>query len=82
MSKAKSFNNFIINEAENEQSNYMFFSNLERIQELASMLLEMDQETIDQMLNNGHDWADDHISRAKENLDHVFEFFNNEIKQR
>ena len=48
MSKAKSFNNFIINEAENEQSNYMFFSNLERIQELASMLLEMDQETIDQ----------------------------------
>jgi len=80
MSRAKGFSEFI-NEAERDTSNYMFFSNLERIQELASMLLEMDQNTIDQMLNNGHDWADDHISRAKENLDHVFEFFKGELSE-
>lgn len=81
MAKAKEFFEFM-NEVERDTSNYMFFSNLDRIQELAAMLSEMDRDTIDQMLTNGHDWADDHVSRAKENLDHVFEFFNNEIKQR
>lgn len=77
----KTFEQYI-NEDSRDSSNYMFFSNLERIQELASMIQSMDKETVDQMLTNGHDWADDHVSRAKENLDHVFEFFNNEIKQR
>lgn len=77
----KTFEQYI-NEDSRESSNYMFFSNLERIQELAEMIQGMDKETVDQMLTNGHDWADDHVSRAKENLDHVFEFFNNEIKQR
>jgi hypothetical protein len=30
-------------------------------------------------LENGHDWADDHITVAKENLDQVFDFMMNEI---
>lgn len=65
---------------EEDESNYMFFSNLERIQELAKMLLSMDRSKIDSMLNNGHDWANDHITTAKTNLDHVFGFFKGEIK--
>lgn len=64
---------------EEELSNYMFFSNLERSKELAEMLLKMDPKKLDELLNNGHDWANDHITKAKENLSHVFEFFNNEI---
>jgi hypothetical protein len=59
-------------------SNYMFFSNLKRIQDIAKMILEMDQEKIDGMLNNGHDWANDHITVAKENLSHVFDFLKSE----
>jgi hypothetical protein len=63
---------------EKEISNYMFFSNLRRIHELAEMLLEMDSSKIDEMLNNGHDWANDHVTKSKENLTHVFEFFQSE----
>jgi len=63
---------------EEELSNYMFFSNLRRIQELAGMLLKMDSAKIDEMLNNGHDWANDHVTKSKENLNHVFEFFQSE----
>lgn len=61
-----------------ELSNYMFFSNLKRIKDLANMILEMDQEKIDDMLNDGHDWATDHIAVAKENISHVFEFLKGE----
>ena len=41
--------------------------------------MSLDPNYIDQVLQNGHDWADDHISKAKENLDHVYEFFMNEL---
>jgi hypothetical protein len=63
---------------DDKPSNYMFFSNLKRIQDLAKMILEMDQEKIDDMLNNGHDWANDHVTVAKENLSHVFDFLKSE----
>ena len=63
----------------NEESNYMFFSNLKRIQELSKMILSMDRKEIDKMLNQGHDWANDHITTAKTNLDHVFGFFKGEL---
>jgi hypothetical protein len=62
-----------------KKSNYMFFSNLKRIGELADMILKMDQEEIDELLNNGHDWATTHINTAKVNLDHVFEWLKSEI---
>ena len=53
---------------EEDESNYMFFSNIKRINELSSMLLKLDHQKIDDMLNNGHDWANDHVSKAKENI--------------
>lgn len=65
--------------AEEDESNYMFFSNLRRIQELAKMLLAMDKEEMDKMLNQGHDWATDHVTTAKTNLEHVFGFFKDEL---
>jgi hypothetical protein len=64
--------------SEEELSNYMFFSNLKRIKELTDMLLKMDSKKIDDMLNNGHDWANDHITKSKETLTQVFEFFQRE----
>ena len=39
----------------------------------------MDEGSINELLNNGHDWADDHVTVAKENLDQVFDFMMNEI---
>jgi|NOAtaT_6_FD_contig_121_413337_length_6194_multi_4_in_0_out_0_5 hypothetical protein len=64
---------------EEKTSNYMFFSNLKRIGELASMILKMDKEEVDELLNNGHDWATTHINTAKVNLDHVYEWLKSEI---
>jgi hypothetical protein len=61
-----------------ESENYMFFSNLKQIARQCKMLLEMDEEMIDQILQDGHDWADDHVSEAKTNMDQVFDFIMNE----
>lgn len=67
--------------SEQREVNYMFFSNLEQIKRQCEMMLEMDPDQIDEIIQNGHDWADDHISEAKTNLDQVFDFFKNETSK-
>ena len=64
-----------------ESENYMFFSNLKQIARQCKMLLEMDEEMIDQILQDGHDWAYDHVSEAKTNMDQVFDFMMNEKRK-
>jgi len=44
-------------------------------------LLNMDPQMIENVLDNGHDWAQDHIATAKESIDQVFDFFMNEEKR-
>jgi hypothetical protein len=73
-------NSPVAEDDEGRESNYMFFANLRRIQDLAKMILAMDKEEIDELLNNGHDWANDHITTAKTNLDHVFGFLKGEAE--
>lgn len=78
----KSFNSFnqkSIKE-DKDSSRYMFFSNLEQIRRQAGLLLDMDEEEIEKILENGHDWAQDHIATAKESIDQVFDFLMNETK--
>ena len=68
---------------ENEMTeNYMFFSNLQQIHRQCEMLMKMDPQELDQIIQNGHDWADDHVSEAKNNIDQVFDFFMNETKSK
>ena len=62
-------------------TNYMFFSNLQQIARQCKMLLDLDPEMIDEILQNGHDWADDHVSEAKTNMDQVFDFIMNEKRK-
>jgi hypothetical protein len=59
---------------------YMFFQNLEQMKRQCEMLLEMDENQIESILENGHDWAQDHIAEAKNNMDQVFDFIMNEVK--
>ena len=66
-------------EEEKHSSRYMFFSNLEQMKRQCEMLLEMDQDDIESILENGHDWAQDHIAEAKNNMDQVFDFLKNEM---
>ena len=41
----------------------------------------MDHNEIESILENGHDWAQDHISEAKNNMDQVFDFLMNETER-
>jgi hypothetical protein len=69
----------VLEEQQNER--YMFFSNLEQIRRQMDILLNMDPQMIENVLDNGHDWAQDHIATAKEAIDQVFDFFMNEEKR-
>lgn len=58
-----------------EHENYMFFSNLKQIKMMAEKLLALDKDEVDEMLSDGHDWAQDHISTSKDDIEEVCNFF-------
>jgi hypothetical protein len=66
---------------EKQSSRYMFFSNLEQMRRQCDLLLDLDHSMVENILENGHDWAQDHIAEAKNNMDQVFDFIMNESKQ-
>ena len=66
---------------EQRSDRYMFFSNLQQIRRQMDIMLEMDPSMIEEVLENGHDWAQDHIATAKESIDQVFDFFMNKEKE-
>ena len=69
----------VIKETKEERSSrYMFFSNLEQMRRQCDLLLDLDQNMVESILEHGHDWAQDHISEAKNNMDQVFDFIMNE----
>jgi hypothetical protein len=74
-------NSVLREEDERRSSRYMFFSNLEQMRRQCDLLLDMDHDMIEEILENGHDWAQDHISEAKNNMDQVFDFLMNESKE-
>ena len=72
----------VIKETHEENSQrYMFFSNLEQMRRQCDILLDFDRNMVESILDNGHDWAQDHISEAKNNMDQVFDFMMNESKK-
>lgn len=66
--------------SEGNEKSYMFFENLKTISRQVQEMMEMDRHLIDEILNNGHDWAEDHMSSAKENVEQVYDFLKNEVK--
>ena len=68
-------------EEKKHSSRYMFFSNLQQMRRQCDMLLDLDESMLEEILDNGHDWAQDHISEAKNNMDQVFDFLMNETKR-
>ena len=78
---SKIINSVLREEDEKRSSRYMFFSNLEQMRRQCDLLLDMDHDMIEDILENGHDWAQDHISEAKNNMDQVFDFLMNESKE-
>lgn len=54
--------------------NYMFFQNLKTIKQKVDELLELDENMVDSILADGHDWAEDHIATSKDDIDEVHSF--------
>jgi hypothetical protein len=80
----KNLNNIIkrvLKEEAYESSRYMFFSNLEQMRRQCDLLLDLDRDMVESILENGHDWAQDHIAESKNTLDQVFDFIMNESKK-
>lgn len=73
----------VIREGDDMRSDrYMFFSNLEQIKRQCEILLDFDEDVVTGILDDGHDWAADHIAEAKTNMDQVFDFMMNETETR
>jgi hypothetical protein len=67
------------NDVDGHYQNYMFFRNIKHMRDLLDEMLNYDQEQIDQLLSDGHDWASDHVSAAMENLEQVAGWLNGEL---
>ena len=59
--------------------NYMFFQNIKTICDAAKDIMEMDKDTVDEILSNGHDWASDHIATSNDDVEEVYNFLKNKI---
>lgn len=69
-----------IKEGYNEETYYMFFQNIEQIKNQCDELLMIDKSTIDSILKNGHDWAADHVSTSKDDIEEVYNFITSKLK--
>ena len=49
------------------------------IRDQASELLKYDKNQVEQLLDNGHDWAQDHIASSTESIDQVYDFMKNNL---
>lgn len=76
----KNLNNIIKKVLKEQNERYMFFSNLQQMKRQCEILLGEDKQMIESILDGGHDWAQDHIAEAKNNMDQVFDFLMNETE--
>jgi hypothetical protein len=64
---------------EDESNNYMFWQNVKNLHHGAKQLLELDFNTVDRILSDGHGWALDHVTTATDNVEQVYHFIENEV---
>ncbi len=69
-------------EGRDEIKHYMFFSNLHVIKERVDKLLSMDKKKIDKMLDDGHDWAVEHIATSKDDVEEVYNWISSTVNQK
>jgi hypothetical protein len=62
-----------------DNGHYMFMSNLKTMRKHIDSMLQMDPQQVEQLLNNGHDWAADHIATSKDDIEEVAGFLSNEM---
>lgn len=62
-----------------EEKNYMFFKNLYTMKRCIEDMMAMDKDQVDELIERGHDWASDHISSAKDDLQEVSDWLRYEM---
>ncbi len=63
-----------MSEIKENSEKYMFFQNLETIKKAVDEMLSLNPQEVDAILANGHDWAADHISTSKDDVEEVKNF--------
>lgn len=53
---------------------YMFFENLKIIKKSVDEMLNLNKQMVDDILSDGHDWAEDHIATSKDDVEEVYNF--------
>lgn len=53
---------------------YMFFENLKIIKKAVDEMLNLDKQMVDDILSDGHDWAEDHMATSKDDVEEVYNF--------
>ena len=71
---------FIKESKDGETKNYMFFQNLKTMKNCIEEMLAMNESKVDEMLEDGHDWANDHIAGAKNSLEQVCNWLKNSME--
>lgn len=69
----------ILKENTQETKSYMFCQNLKTIKRMVDGLLELDEQRINNVLANGHEWAEDHISTSKDDIEEVHNFLKERL---
>jgi hypothetical protein len=57
-----------------ELNRYMFFQNLKSIKMMVDEMLELDKKIVNDILSDGHSWAEDHITTSKDDIEEVHNF--------
>lgn len=57
-----------------DKESYMFFQNLKTIKSAVDTMLGFNPDMIDSILNDGHNWAEDHVATSKDDIEEVFNF--------
>lgn len=61
------------------KDNYMFFQNLKTIRDAVDEMLTLNPNMVDQILSDGHDWANDHIATSKDDIEEVYNFLMSKV---
>ena len=75
------FKNESVDEGDSNLENYMFFGNLKTIKDRVEEILLMDPSVVDGILKDGHNWAVDHVTTSKDDVEEVSNFLKNEVKE-
>jgi hypothetical protein len=65
-----------------EEKNYMFFKNLYTMKKCIDEIMAMNKDQVDELIEKGHDWASDHISSSKDDIQEVCDWLRYEIENR